>query len=91
MKFKHRIEGKVCNSFILRGLHFAVGDSINFDVADSELEFIKSHCNLNSIVDLSKKTSPSPVLEETKPKGENEDVELHKSNTSRKPKVKISG
>ena len=89
MNFKYRVKGKVSGAFILRGLHFAVGDDINFDVSDKELEFVKAHCNLETCVDLTKQTFPNPVLEE--PKGEKENVELHKPNASRKTKVKVSG
>ena len=97
MKFKYRVKGKVSGAFILRGLHFAVGDDINFDVSDKELEFLKAHCDLKTIIDLEKEkqTSPKPMLEEpqieNEPKGEKENVELHKPNTSRKTKVKVSG
>ena len=97
MKFKYRFKGKVNSQFILRGFLFKVGSKIDFCISENELEFVKNHCEIIDIIDREQKPAieiPETMLEqelENKPKGENENVELHKSNTSRKTKVKISG
>ena len=97
MKFKYRFKGKVNSQFVLRGFLFKVGSNIDFCVSENELEFVKKHCEAIDIIDRESKPAieiPEPMLEESvenKPKGEKENVELHKSSTSRKTKVKVSG
>ena len=94
MAFKYRVKGKVERAFIIRGLHFDVGSEIDFYVTEKELEFVKERCQIAELIDSTKPIdNPTPMLEEpieNKPKGEKEDVE-HKSNASRKNKIKIGG
>lgn len=94
MAFKYRVKGKVERAFIVRGLHFDVGSEIDFYVTEKEIEFVKERCKIVELIDNTKPIdNPKPMLEEpieNKPKGEKENVELHKSNTSRKTKVKTS-
>lgn len=95
MAFKYRVKGKVEKAFIVRGLHFDVGSEIDFYITEKELEFVKERCQIVELIDNTKPIdNPKPMLEESKienePKGEKENVEVHKSNTSRKPKVKVS-
>ena len=95
MAFKYRVKGKVEQAFIIRGLHFDVGSDIDFYITEKELEFVKERCKIAELIDNTKPIdNPKPMLEEpieNEPKGEKENVELHKSNTSRKTKVKVSG
>lgn len=96
MAFKYRVKGKVERAFIIRGLHFDVGSQIDFYVTEKELEFVKERCQIAELIDSTKPIdNPKPMLEEpqieNEPKGEKENVELHKPNTSRKTKVKVSG
>lgn len=64
MEFKYRVIGKVNNSFILRGLHFAIGSNIDFVIYESEFEFIKAHCQCKNITHLGEKAENS-ILELT--------------------------
>jgi hypothetical protein len=91
MKFRYRFKGKVNSQFILRGFLFRVGSKIDFCISESELEFVKRHCEIIEVIDREAKPTieiPEPILEE--PKGGDGNVELHKSSTSRKTKTKVS-
>ena len=51
MKIKYLVKGKVLDNFILRGIIFRVGDNLNLAIYEKELQFIKTHCEINSITD----------------------------------------
>lgn len=63
MELKYRVLGKVNNSFILRGLHFASGRTIDFSVTEKELPFVKERCEIEEVNELkTKSTSQSPAI-----------------------------
>lgn len=66
MKFKYRVQGLIQSPFILRSAYFAVGDNMDFYITESELEFVKTRCKIEALIDLEKKvvSAPEPVLEE---------------------------
>ena len=66
MKFKYRVKGLIQSPFILRSAYFAVGDNMDFYIAEGELEFVKTRCKIEELIDLDKKIvpAPDPVLEE---------------------------
>ena len=64
MEFKYMVKGLVKQSFILRGAFFCADRKIEFRVSESELEFVKAHCEIAELID----TTPKPVLKE-EPKG----------------------
>ena len=73
MKFKYRVKGLIQSPFILRSAYFRIGDNMDFYIAEGELEFVKSRCKIEELIDLDKKVvpTPEPVLEEkpdTQPK-----------------------
>lgn len=73
MKFKYRVQGLIQSPFILRSAYFAVGDNMDFYITESELEFVKTRCKIEELIDLDKKVvpAPEPVLEDktdTQPK-----------------------
>lgn len=73
MKFKYRVKGLIQSPFILRSAYFAVGDNMDFYIAEGELEFVKARCKIEELIDLDEKvvSAPEPVLEEktdTQPK-----------------------
>lgn len=85
MKFKYRVKGKVNSQMVLRGMFFKVGAKIDFCVSETELDFVKSNCLVEEIIDLEPKAieNPEPVLEienvvekstDDKPKGGSENV-----------------
>ena len=87
MIFRYSVKGIVKYAFILRGLAFDVNKPIDTKIKESELEFIKSHCELTEIVDLQK-----PTLE-TIPNNSKKGVEsneLSRQQTTRTDKAKIS-
>ena len=53
MKFKYRFKGKVNSQLVLRGMLFKVGSKIDFCVSETELDFVKKHCSVDEIIDLS--------------------------------------
>ena len=76
MKFRYRFKGKVNSQFVLRGSLFKVGSSIDFCISESELEFVKNHCEIIEIIDREPNTTieiPEPILE---PKNENKSMEV---------------
>ena len=93
MKYRYRLKGLVKNAFIIRGVHFCVGDSIDFCVYENELEFVKSRCEKCDLIDLSEKVvePPKPVLKETQIKNKIEGVKNGlQSNRASKSKNKVS-
>ena len=63
MKFKYRFKGKVNSQFILRGMVFSVGSKIDFCLSESELEFVKQHCDVIEVIDRETIEIPKPMLE----------------------------
>ena len=72
MNYRYRVKGVVEKAFILRGMHFRIGSTIETVILDNELAFVKENCRLDKIEDLQAKTAPSkpiPTNSTTTPKG----------------------
>ena len=80
MIYRYRVEGVAEKAFILRGMHFRVNGTINTDISDTELAFIKERCRLNKIVDIT--ATPQPISANSTKTSKGEKNELPKS-TSR--------
>lgn len=57
MQYRYRVIGKVEHSFILRGAYFKIGSEIDFYITESEIDFVKERCKLETIEDLQKSTN----------------------------------
>ena len=84
--FKYRVKGKVEGGFILRGFAFDVGESVDLHIFERELEFIKDHCKIDEIVDLSK--TADPILNKPEIKKEAKNVRK-RSNTKTATKSEV--
>lgn len=72
MNYRYRVKGCAEKAFILRGMHFRIGGTIDTVILESELAFVKERCKLEKVVDLQAKTAPSqpiPTNSTTTPKG----------------------
>lgn len=72
MNYRYRVKGVAEKAFILRGMHFRIGGTIETVILESELAFVKERCRLDKIEDLQAKTAPSqpiPTNSKTTPKG----------------------
>ena len=62
MNYRYKVKGRVENPFILRGLDFNIGGTIDTVILESELAFVKERCRLEKVVDMqSKATNPQPL------------------------------
>ena len=84
--FRYSIKGKVTQAFILRGLFYATGKPIDTNITESELELIKTHCEISKTVDLQNCT-PKAIPNNSKSKGVTN--ELQKP-TGRENQVRLS-
>lgn len=72
MNYRYRVKGCAEKAFILRGMHFRVGGTIDTAILESELAFVKERCKLDNVEDIQVKTAPSqsiPTNSQTTPKG----------------------
>jgi hypothetical protein len=72
MDYRYRVKGVAEKAFILRGMHFRIGCTIDTTILDRELAFVKERCKLEKIEDVQAKTAPSqpiPNNSQTTPKG----------------------
>lgn len=72
MNYRYRVKGVAEKAFILRGAHFRVGGTIDTEILDSELAFVKERCKLEKVEDMQAKTAtsqPIPTNSQTTPKG----------------------
>lgn len=72
MDYRYRVKGCAEKAFILRGMHFRVGGTIETVILESELAFVKERCKLEKVEDMQAKTAPSqpiPNNSPTTPKG----------------------
>lgn len=101
MKFKYRFKGKINSQFILRGMLFKSGTTIDFCVSEKELDFVKAHCEVVEIIDREPKLGVNPpetMLEKPKTeiksnaKGGNGDVQqrARKGKNNNKNNQKVS-
>lgn len=89
MNYKYRVEGRVEKAFILRGMHFRIGGTIDNLILESELAFVKEHCRLDKVEDL---TAPSqPIFNDSEKKKEvkNELSKPSGATNKSKPSTKI--
>lgn len=72
MDYRYRVKGCAEKAFILRGMHFRVGGTIDTVILESELAFVKERCRLDKVEDIQAQTAPSkpiPTNSPTTPKG----------------------
>lgn len=87
MNYRYKVKGCAEKAFILRGMYFRIGGTIDTAILESELDFVKEHCKLTDIVDMQAKTAPSqpiPTNSQNTPKG----VKNEQSRASGANKVK---
>ena len=71
MNYKYRVKGVVEKPFILRGVMFRIGTTIDFHIAESELNFLKERCKLMQVNDLQKvNETPKPIQNTTQVKAQ---------------------
>lgn len=83
MNYRYRVEGRVEKAFILRGMHFRIGGTIETAILESELAFVKDRCELDKVEEL---TAPSQPILTTKKESKNE-LPKQPSSTASKGKV----
>lgn len=86
MNYRYRVKGCAEKAFILRGMHFRIGGTIDTVILESELAFIKERCRLEKVVDLQAKTAPSqpiPTNSTTTPKGVKNELPKSASGTNK--------
>lgn len=62
MDYRYRVKGVAEKAFILRGMHFRIGGTIDTAIFDSELAFVKERCKLEKVEDMQAKTAPSQPI-----------------------------
>lgn len=71
MNYKYRVKGVVEKPFILRGVMCRIGATIDFHIAESELNFLKERCELTQLIDLQKiAETPKPIQHTTQVKAQ---------------------
>lgn len=66
INYKYSVKGVVEKPFILRGVMFRIGTTIDFHIAESELNFLKERCKLTQVIDLQKVIeTPKPIQNTT--------------------------
>ena len=60
MNYRYKVKGRAKNAFILRGMHFRVGSTIDTVILDSELAFVEERCKLEEVKDLHTPSQPLP-------------------------------
>lgn len=69
MNYKYRVKGVVEKPFILRGVMFRIGTTIDFHIAERELNFLKERCKLTQVIYLQKVAeTPKPIQHTTQVK-----------------------
>lgn len=91
MQYRYRVLGKIEHSFILRGAYFEVGSTIDFYITDSEIDFVKERCNLETIKDLQETKFENSISKVVKPKISNSEKAVKNEQSNRKAKVKNKG
>ena len=51
MEFKYRVKGLIQRPFILRSAYMAIGENMDFYIRENELEFVKSRCKIEELID----------------------------------------
>lgn len=83
MNYRYRVKGVAEKSFILRGMYFAIGSSIDTDISANELTFVKERCKIAQIVDKKAETENlQPILNNSQTNPKEVKNELPKSTTS---------
>lgn len=82
MNYKYRVEGRVEKAFILRGMHFRIGGTINTMILESELAFVKERCELDKVEELTAPSQPIPTNSQTTKKEAKNDLSKQPSNSA---------
>jgi hypothetical protein len=62
MNYRYRVKGVAEKSFILQGIYFYAGKTVNNYIKEQELVFVQERCKLTEIVDLkSQNSNPTPM------------------------------
>ena len=86
MNYRYRVKGIVEKPFILRGLDFNIGSTIETAILESELAFVKEHCKLENVEDIQAKTAapqPIPTNSPTTQKGVKNELPKQTSRTNK--------
>lgn len=51
MNYRYRVRGVAEKAFILRGMYFRGGSAIDAQITESELDFVKKHCQIDELID----------------------------------------
>lgn len=71
MNYKYRVKGVVEKPFVLTGVFFRIGVSIDLHIAKNNLEFVKERCKIKEIIDLQKfAETPKPIQSTTQIKAQ---------------------
>jgi hypothetical protein len=62
MNYRYRVKGSAEKAFILRGMHFRVGGTVDTVILESELAFVKERCKLENVEDMQVETAPSQPI-----------------------------
>ena len=86
MNYRYRVKGVAEKAFILRGMHFRIGGTIDTVILESELEFVKERCALEKVDEVQANTVPSqpiPTNSPTTPKGVKNELPKSSSRTNK--------
>lgn len=86
MNYRYRVKGVAEKAFILRGAHFRVGGTIDTEILESELAFVKERCKLENVEDMQAKTAhsqPIPTNSQNAPKGVKNELPKSASGTNK--------
>ncbi|MBP3573860.1 MAG: hypothetical protein J6J71_04560 [Prevotella sp.] len=67
MEKRYRVKGVAEKAFILRGMYFRFGGTIETVILESELAFVKERCKLEKVEDMKAKTAPSQPIPNNSP------------------------
>lgn len=61
MNYRYSVKGIAEKPFILRGRFFRIGATVDNEILETELDFVKGRCRLTKIVDNQKAVSSKPI------------------------------
>ena len=70
MDYRYRVNGRAEKAFILRGMYFRIGSDISTVITETELEFVKSHCTINSVCEINPTCESIPANPSSATKGD---------------------
>lgn len=77
MDYRYRVRGKVEKAFVLRGMYFYIGKTIQMTITEKEISFVKENVPNLEVTDL--KTSKSMPVNSSKKGVQNEPRRTSKS------------